>query len=52
MEHKTMNIYLSDLTGEALKAVLNFYNIKDEDELNFDVFPLFTLEIENEEENN
>lgn len=52
MEHKTMNIYLSDLTDETHKAVLNFYNIKDEGELNFDVFPLFTLEIESEEKNN
>jgi hypothetical protein len=36
-------IYLSDLTPEAQKKILQFLKVKAPEEANLDVFPLFVL---------
>ncbi len=38
-----LEILLSDLTPEAQARVKNFLKIKDAEEANLDVFPLFVL---------
>lgn len=39
-----MDIYLSDLKKEVQEKVLIFFNVKDEKDINGDIFPIFTLE--------
>lgn len=43
-----MEIYLSDLKPEVQEAVVNYMG----DNMNWDVFPLFTLEKEDDDEQN
>lgn len=40
----TLEIFISDLTGEAQKRVLEFLDLASPEEGNYDVFPLFVLE--------
>jgi len=39
-------IFFHDLDEEAQQKVLGFYDIRIPEEMNFDVFPLFVLEVE------
>ena len=39
----TLELYFADLTPEAQTRVLEFYNIKSPESLNWDVVPLATL---------
>jgi len=47
---KYIEIYFDDLNEEAQERVLDFYGFSHKLEGNFDLIPLFVLEIEEEEE--
>lgn len=47
--NKKFEIYFDDLTKRAKIELMSFYEIESEEELNFDVFPIFTLEVEEDE---
>ena len=40
---KEMSIYFRDLNEEAQKRLLEFLGVKNEEEANLDVFPLFII---------
>ena len=41
---ETFELYFSDLTPEAQTRVLEFYQIESQEDMNWDVVPLVTLE--------
>lgn len=41
---KTLEIYFKDLNEETQKMVLDFYDLENEFNGNFDISPLFVLE--------
>ena len=43
-------LYFSDLTPEAQSSLMKCAGIKDEAEANWDCFPIATLEIEDEDD--
>lgn len=45
-----VDIYFSDLKPEAQKEVLDAFGLKNEKEANWDVFPLASIEVEEDEE--
>ena len=47
---KTLPIMFDDLDGKAQEEVLRFYGLESPVEGNFDVFPLFVLELEEEDD--
>ena len=42
-------IMFGNLTPSCQKHLLEFYNIRSPDEMNWDIFPIFVLENEDEE---
>lgn len=46
----TFELYFSDLTETAQQSILEKAGIQDETELNWDVFPITTIEFEDNEE--
>lgn len=47
---KTYEIMFDDLKEEAQKELLKFYNVEDKSELNVDINPMCTIEVEDEDE--
>ena len=47
---KTLEIMFDDLNSEAQQEVLRFYDCKTPEDGNFDIAPLFVLELEESEE--
>lgn len=47
---KTFELYASDLTEEAQKNLCECAGIKDISEANWDVFPITTIDFEDEDE--
>lgn len=45
-----VEIFFKDLSKEAQKAVLKEFNISSEEDGNWDVLPLFTLEADEEDD--
>ena len=43
---ETLELYFSDLTPEAQARVLEFYQVEPEADMNWDVVPLVTLELD------
>ena len=46
---KTFEIFIDDLTPEAQERFLAFIGVDDAKETNYDVFPLATVDIEEDE---
>ena len=41
-----VEIYFKDLTREKQREVMEFYNVRNLNETNWDVFPLFVIDCE------
>lgn len=49
--NKEFELYFTDLTEEAQQELLEKAGVKSPEEMNWDVFPITTLNFENDEEN-
>jgi len=47
---KTLEIMFDDLNNEAQREVLRFYGCETPEDGNFDIVPLFVLQVEESEE--